>query len=89
VGFAATFGMLLFPVFLARRRTRHIPDRNDRMLVAGVSLIIGIIAIDLIPNGLWDGYPYLFAGALMGVSRNLASTERRRGSPSALVTRAA
>jgi len=89
VGFAATFGMLLFPVFLARRRTRHIPDRNDRMLVAGVSLIIGIIAIDLIPNGLWDGYPYLFAGALMGVSRNLASTSKTRTPPSALVTRAA
>jgi hypothetical protein len=89
VGFASTFGMLLFPIFVARRRTRRIHDRSDRMLVAGVSLIIGSIAIDLIPNGLWDGYPYLFAGALMSVTRNLALGERRRASRAALVTRAA
>ena len=59
------------------------------MLVAGVSLIIATVAIDLIPNGLWDGYPYLFAGALMSVTRNLAASERRRNAQAALVTRAA
>ena len=50
VGFSATFGMLLFPVFLARRRTRHIRDKSDRMLIAGVSLIIATVAIDLDPQ---------------------------------------
>jgi len=89
VGFSATFGMLLFPVFLARKRTRYIRDKSDRMLVAGVSLIIAIVAIDLIPNGLWDGYPYLFAGALMSVTRNLVASEKRRNAQAALVTRAA
>jgi hypothetical protein len=74
---------------LARARSRRISDRSDRMLLAGVSLIIGTIAVDLIPNGLWDGYPYLFAGGLMSVTRNLALIARRRTAEGALVTRAA
>jgi hypothetical protein len=89
VGFTVTFGMLLFPIFLARRRNRRIIDRSDKMLLAGVSLIIGTISIDLIPNGLWDGYPYLLAGALMSVSRTLTLSSKRSNAESALVTRAA
>jgi hypothetical protein len=78
VGFTATFGMLLFPIFLTRSRMRKIVDRSDKMLVSGVALMIGTIAVDLIPNGLWDGYPYFFAGALMGVTRNLAAGAKQR-----------
>jgi hypothetical protein len=78
VGFVATFGMLLFPIFVARARVRKIADRSDRMLVSGVAVIIGTIAVDLIPNGLWDGYPYFFAGALMGVTRGLVAAAGQR-----------
>jgi hypothetical protein len=85
VGFAATFGMLLFPIFVARARVRKIADRSDRMLVSGVAVIIATIAVDLIPNGLWDGYPYFFAGALMGVTRSLVEASRQRARREELV----
>jgi hypothetical protein len=85
VGFIATFGMLLFPIFVARARARKIADRSDRMLVSGVAVIIATIAVDLIPNGLWDGYPYFFAGALMGVTRNLVHAARQRARREELV----
>lgn len=75
-GFVTGFGMLLVPVFLARRRMRRISDRDDRMLVSGLSLLLGLIALDLIPNGLFANYPYLMAGALAGVSRALALARR-------------
>lgn len=76
-GFVCTFGILLVPVFLARRRLRHIHEPGDRLLVSGVSMIIGLVAFDLIPNGLWDDYPYLMAGALMGVTRALITAPAR------------
>ena len=63
VGFCAAFGMLLLPVFIARRRLRAIDDKGDRLLVAGTSLILAMVAVDLLPNGLWDDYPYLLAGS--------------------------
>ncbi|HKQ71340.1 MAG TPA: hypothetical protein VJT73_18480 [Polyangiaceae bacterium] len=73
VGFAAAFGILLLPVFIVRRRLRRIADKGDRFLLSGLSLIVALVATDLIPNGLWEGYPYLLAGALMGTSRRLAA----------------
>jgi cell division protein FtsW (lipid II flippase) len=82
VGFVSAFGMLLFPIFVARRRARVLPDKMDRLLVSGTSLMIGVVAVDLIPNGLWADYPYLLAGALMGATRALL-LERARPLPEA------
>jgi hypothetical protein len=89
VGFATTFGILLVPVFLVPRRARRIENRRDRALVAGVCLIVATIAVDLIPNGLWDGYPYLLGGALMSATRALVLEGRRRAREVALVARPA
>jgi len=80
VGFVAAFGMLLVPVFIARRRLRAIPEKVDRLVVSGTSLIIAVLAVDLIPNGLWADYPYLLAGALMGVTRAMV-LQRGRAEP--------
>ncbi|HEX9298371.1 MAG TPA: hypothetical protein VF881_21185 [Polyangiaceae bacterium] len=88
VGFASAFGMLLLPVFLARRRLRAIPDKSTRMLLAGTSLILGVIAIDLIPNGLFANYPYLMAGALMGVTRTVVVKVKQHARQTMLVRRA-
>jgi hypothetical protein len=76
-GFVCAFGILLIPIFVARSRLRYIHEPGDRLLVAGVSMIIGLVAFDLLPNGLWDDYPYLMAGALMGVTRALVTAEER------------
>jgi hypothetical protein len=72
VGFVTEFGILLVPIVLARRRLRAIRDKDDALLVSGLSLLIGILAVDLLPNALWSAYPYLLAGALTGASRAMA-----------------
>jgi hypothetical protein len=64
VGFIASFGPLLIPVFLARRHIDAVAEEKSKVLVAGVAFALTILAVDLLPNGLWAGYPYLIAGAL-------------------------
>jgi hypothetical protein len=78
--------MLLVPVFAARRRMRAIVDKSDRALVAGTCLIIGLVSVDLIPNGLWADYPYLLAGALMGATRAMMA-QKSKQQPSGALTR--
>lgn len=76
VGFISSFGILLIPIFLARRRLANIVLDGDRKLVAGVAFTLAVVGLDWIPNGLWAPYPYLLAGALAGVTREL-STQRQ------------
>ena len=77
VGFAATFGLLLIPVFLSLKRLPAIQSPEDRKLIGGTALILAIVASDLLPNGLWGLYPYFLAGALTGVTRALTLEPRR------------
>jgi hypothetical protein len=72
VGFAAVFGLLLAPVFLTTRRWRKLKDRDDRILVACLTLIVAVTSIDLIPNGMFSNYPFFISGALLTLSRTLA-----------------
>jgi hypothetical protein len=64
VGFVTTFGPLLIPVLWARRRLQTLDDPRDQVAIAGMAFIITILALDLIPNGLWACYPFFLAGAL-------------------------
>ena len=70
-GYTAGFALLLVPIIIARRRLKSIPSEQDRRLVAGFCLILAIVAVDLIPNGLWGLYQYMLAGALTGTLRGL------------------
>jgi len=65
VGFVASFAPLLLPIWWARRRLSAIAYEPDRRLVAGVAFVLTLLAVDLIPNGLWAYYPFLIAGALI------------------------
>ena len=71
VGFIACFGPMLIPIFLTRRRLKFIQLEADRRLVGGVALTLGFVALDWVPNGLCASYPYLLAGALAAVTREL------------------
>lgn len=64
VGFITGFGPLLMPVFLARRRLSTLPEGREQAVVAGIAFTVTILALDLLPNGLWACYPFLMAGAL-------------------------
>ncbi|MBX3272397.1 MAG: hypothetical protein KF729_19210 [Sandaracinaceae bacterium] len=72
VGFVTRFGPLLIPVLLAALRLARFRFPADRTLVAGLTVICAVLALDLIPNGLFATYPYVLAGALLGVLQESA-----------------
>ncbi len=78
VGFIATFGPLLIPILLARRRLSSFRDEKDKVIVAGVAFTLAILALDLIPNGQWGCYSFLIAGALTRRLRALKEDSRER-----------
>jgi hypothetical protein len=67
VGLVGTFGLLLTPVLMARRRLPALPLAPDRLLVGALTLAVAVNTVDLLPNGLYSGFPLLLAGALAGV----------------------
>jgi hypothetical protein len=69
VGFLSLFGLLVLPIFVSRRRSRKLEDESQRDMLATLSLIVAITAIDLIPNGLFSNYPFFLSGALLSLSR--------------------
>jgi O-antigen ligase len=86
VGYVGMFGILLIPVFLARKRLRAIRNEDDRMLLSGVGFTLAVVVADLVPNGLFANFPYVIAGALMGVTRALV-LERGRASAEMVAAR--
>jgi hypothetical protein len=76
VGFWGAFGLLMWPVFVARRRTRKIADVEAVYAVNSMSLLAAIHAVDLLPNGLFTIFPYFFSGALAGLSEGLLTPQR-------------
>ena len=82
VGFVSKFGVLLFPLILLLRRIRRVPRESDRRLLAGLALMIGFAAFDLIPNSDFTRLSFLLSGALFGCSTGIlqqaAALSRRR-----------
>jgi hypothetical protein len=78
VGFLTAFAPLLIPVFIARRRLRTLPEGREQWVVAGVAFTVSILALDLIPNGLWGCYPFLMAGALTRRLREAKAEQHER-----------
>ncbi len=75
VGFLTAFGLYVLPVWSGWRRFGRIPRSDDRILVAGLMLIVIVRAVDQLPNGFYSSYPIFVAGALY----NLAGTLSSRG----------
>ena len=48
--------------------------------MAGVAFTLTILTVDLIPNGLYDSYPFLIAGALARRLREAKAEPRERES---------
>jgi hypothetical protein len=71
LGFVAAFGLLLIPLLLARRHW-HAVSASDRWSLTALAAIVAIYSIDLIPNGLFNVFPFFFAGALAGAATGLA-----------------
>ncbi len=81
-GYILAFGLLALPLLCARRRLPKIHGSTDRALFAAVTLIVGVHAFDLIPNGRYSYFGHLLAGALYGLCYGLpVEATVRRGEP--------
>ncbi len=77
LGFVALFGLLLFPIWKAAWVMRKIPRRSDRLLLAGLALIVALRCVDLLPNGLFSHITIFLAGALHGLATGIPREHQR------------
>ena len=70
VGFIASFGLILAPIFITWKRSNRIP-RTGRVYVDALAIVCALIAVDLLPNSLFTKLPFFFGGALIGLARGL------------------
>jgi len=75
IGFLTWFLLLLVPVGQAALRIGRIQNQSLAYMVAGLSLIVATLAVDLIPNGFLSPFHLYLAGALAGA---LPDAVRRR-----------
>jgi hypothetical protein len=81
VGFLTQFGLLALPVFRAARSIKYLSSKNDALLLAALSIILGLSVIEQLPNASISAWTWLLAGALLGrteLINSTALTERRR-----------
>lgn len=71
------FGLLLIPVFRAWQAFPRIRSPMERALVAGLSLMVTINVVDLLPNSTTEGYLTLLSGALAGVVPGILREQAR------------
>ena len=67
-GFFSKYLLFLLPIFIAARRLKWVGRNSDRRLLAALSLIIGISAFDLLPNGNFNYLVFVLSGALLSCS---------------------
>jgi len=72
VGWASEFGLMIVPVWVATRRMRRVASRRDQILLAGLTLIVAMRLVDMIPNGRWTSLPIFLGGALHSCSAALS-----------------
>jgi hypothetical protein len=72
----AIFLMLVWPLFSAARRLKFVRSRSERVLIAGLALMVGANLIDDLPNATVEGYLTFLSGALSGVVPGILRRQR-------------
>lgn len=70
-GFYARYLLLVYPIFLAIRIHRQLTDVRTQRMLSALVLIAGLLAIELLPNGLFSYLPLFVSGALAGIVAGL------------------
>ena len=71
VGYLAEFGLLSLPLFLLLLRIRGVPNESLPPWLGGMSLILAINMIDMLPNATLTPLTWLMAGALLGYAQTV------------------
>lgn len=77
VGFIASFGVILAPIFMAWRYAHKI-SKERRAYVDALAIVCAMFAVDLLPNSLFTKLPYFFGGALLGLIRGADPGEKQK-----------
>lgn len=78
-GYYALFGLMTLPIFVANKRIKQI-DKKDRSLLGGLTLVHAFYCFDLLVNGLFNAFPFLIGGMVMGIAKNNWAPLTSRGS---------
>jgi hypothetical protein len=78
VGFMAEFGLLGMAVFFAARALRSVESFRHAVLLAGLSLLIAINIVELLPNSTLSPWTWLLVGTLLGSSEALLVRARKQ-----------
>lgn len=78
VGLYGNFALLLIPLWFARKRIKNVQDKQQRMLLTGLAFMVALFTVDLLPNGLYNSFPFFLAGALASLSAALGGKQRAR-----------
>lgn len=83
--FIYSFGLLVWPVLMMGGVLGRVKDPVLQAKVAGLSLLVAILTLELLPNGLFSNWSYLLAGALAGfaqdIKKNPSAWQRPEGGP--------
>jgi hypothetical protein len=71
IGAVCNFAVLLLPIFAMRKKIKKIRDRREQELIAGLTLLLAVYTLDLVPNGAFTLIPFLLAGALHSISNEM------------------
>jgi hypothetical protein len=77
VGFLAEFGLLAISVFRASAALKYLQSEPDRIFLAGLTLIVAINLVELLPNSNLLPWTWLLAGALIARAESLRTGARR------------
>jgi hypothetical protein len=76
LGFIAWYGLYLAPVFAARRSQRKVGLQQNRVLLAGFSLIAVMLAVETLPNSSSTIPQFMWSGALYGIAGYILRQDR-------------
>ncbi|SEP95388.1 hypothetical protein [Thalassovita taeanensis] len=76
VGFLAEFGLLALPIVLLWAKTRGSPTPVWSPYIGGLSLLLAVNMVDLLPNATLTPLTWLIAGALLGYAETAKPAEK-------------
>jgi len=76
IGYLSEFGLLALSVIRSSRAIRYLNNRSERVTLAGLSLLMAISMVDLLPNASETPWTWLLAGALIGRAEQIKGNRK-------------
>jgi len=71
IGYFAEFGLLILPIMQCRKAVTKSTNSRERFMLGGLSLLLAINMLDLLPNSTIMPFSWMLAGILIGYAEAL------------------